>query len=119
MIGLHRTFYASSGNCCRESICTFCETELEKEGNSRTTPCISWPARPVVRRLLPITSCTSPHVTLLVNAKTHGKAVLHMMFERAKGQVRSPVKPTRVALEIGRCRIKQQSHMWGHAGSPV
>ena len=62
MIGLHRTFYASSGNCCRESICTFCETELEKEGNSQTTPCISWPARPVVRRLLPMTSCTSPHV---------------------------------------------------------
>src|SRR4029450_8086312 len=56
IIGLHRTFYASSGNCCRESICTFCETELEKEGISHTTPCISWPAHPVVRRLLPITS---------------------------------------------------------------
>jgi hypothetical protein len=62
IIGLYRTFYASIGNCCRESICTFCETELEKEGNSQTTPCISWPARPVVRRLLPMTSCTSPHV---------------------------------------------------------
>jgi hypothetical protein len=32
-----------------------------------------------------------------------------MTFEGAKGQVRSPVKPIRVTLEIGRCRINQQS----------
>src|SRR5262249_21366890 len=51
-------------------------------------------------------------LTLLVNSKTHGKVVLHMTFESATGQVRFPVKPTRVALEIGRCRINQQSLLW-------
>ena len=49
---------------------------------------------------------------LLVNAKMHEKVVLHMTFKGAKGQVCSPVKPTRVALEIDRCRINQQSLIW-------
>jgi hypothetical protein len=48
-------------------------------------------------------------MTLLVNSKTHEKVVLHMTFEGAIGQVRSPMKPTRVALGIGCCRINQQS----------
>jgi hypothetical protein len=51
------------------------------------------------------------HETLLVNSKTYEKVVLHMTFEGAKGQGRSPVKPARMALEIGRCYINQQSHM--------
>ena len=51
-------------------------------------------------------------LTLLVNSKTHDKVVLHMTFEGAIGQVRSPMKPTRVALEIGCCRINQQSLLW-------
>src|SRR5262249_21766848 len=53
---------------------------------------------------------TVPRPTLLVNSKTHGKVALRMTFEGAKGQVCSLVNPTRVALEIGRCRINQQSH---------
>jgi hypothetical protein len=48
-------------------------------------------------------------LTLLVNSKTYEKVVLHMTFEGAKSQGRSPVKPTRMALEIGRCCINQQS----------
>ena len=43
-----------------------------------------------------------------VNSKTHGKVVLHMTFEDAKGHEHSPVKPTHVAFEIGCCRINQQ-----------
>jgi hypothetical protein len=48
-------------------------------------------------------------MTLLVNSKTYEKVVLHMTFEGPKSQGRSPVKPTRMALEIGRCCINQQS----------
>jgi len=53
---------------------------------------------------------TWPHETLLVKAKTHGKVVYHMTFAGAKGQVHAPVNPTRVALEMGRSRMNQQSH---------
>src|SRR5262245_2354577 len=52
---------------------------------------------------------TGPKETLLVNSKTYEKVVLHMTFEGAKSQGRSPVKPTRMALEIGSCCINQQS----------
>ena len=48
-------------------------------------------------------------VTLLVNSKTYEKVVLHMTFEGAKSQGRSPVKPARMVLEIGHCCINQQS----------
>jgi hypothetical protein len=59
--------------------------------------------------LLP--TCVLCHVTLLGNSKTYEKVVLHMTFEGAKSQGRSPVKPARMALEIGRCCITQQSLM--------
>jgi hypothetical protein len=39
--------------------------------------------------------------TLLVNSKTYEKVVLHMTFEGAKSQGRSPVNPAGMALEIG------------------
>src|SRR5262245_36918466 len=51
-------------------------------------------------------------MTLLVNAKTYEKVVLHMTVEGAKSQGRSPVKSTRIALAIGRCCINQQSQLW-------
>ena len=35
-----------------------------------------------------------------------------MTFEGAKGQGRSPVNPIRVTLEMGRCRMNQQSRRW-------
>ena len=62
------------------------------------------------------TSVKDP-LTLLVNSKTYEKVVLHMTFEGAKSQGRSPVKPTRMALEIGRCCINQQSRVWAYIGN--
>ena len=53
---------------------------------------------------------TWPPETLLVKAKTYGKVVFPMTFADAQGHVHAPVNPTRVALEMGRSRLNQQSH---------
>jgi hypothetical protein len=51
--------------------------------------------------------------------KTYEKVVLHMTFEGAKSQGRSPVKPTRMALEIGCCCINQQSQSILYTGAEL